>query len=78
VLIAALLGGPGRAWGPAVGAIPLVLLSEYLAGSFPHHFGIALGLCFVVIVFFLPRGVVGPIERLIDLLRTPRAGLGVQ
>ena len=43
VLIAALLGGPGRAWGPAVGAIPLVLLSDYLAGTFPHHFSIALG-----------------------------------
>jgi len=57
VLIAALLGGPGRAWGPAVGAIPLLLLSEYLAGSFPHHFSIALGLCFVVIVYFLPGGI---------------------
>src|SRR5690606_16301753 len=38
VLIAALLGGGGRAWGPAIGAIPLVLLSEFLAGTFPHHF----------------------------------------
>ena len=57
MLIAALLGGPGRAWGPAVGAVPLVLLSEYLAGTFPHHFSIALGLCFVVIVYFLPGGV---------------------
>jgi branched-chain amino acid transport system permease protein len=57
VLIAALLGGPGRAWGPAVGAVPLVLLSEFLAGSFPHHFSIALGLCFVVIVYFLPGGI---------------------
>jgi branched-chain amino acid transport system permease protein len=64
VLIAALLGGPGRAWGPAVGAIPLVLLSEYLAGTFPHHFSVVLGLCFVVIVFFLPGGVVRLILRL--------------
>jgi branched-chain amino acid transport system permease protein len=63
VLIAALLGGPTRPWGPAVGAIPLVLLSEYLAGSFPHHFSIALGLCFVVIVYFLPGGVAPLIER---------------
>jgi branched-chain amino acid transport system permease protein len=62
VLIAALLGGPTRPWGPAVGAIPLVLLSEYLAGSFPHHFSIALGLCFVVIVYFLPGGVAPLIE----------------
>jgi branched-chain amino acid transport system permease protein len=57
VLIAALLGGPGRAWGPAVGAVPLVLLSDFLAGNFPHHFSIALGLCFVIIVYFLPGGV---------------------
>jgi branched-chain amino acid transport system permease protein len=64
VLIAALLGGTSRAWGPALGAIPLVLLSEYLAGTFPHHFGIALGLCFVIIVFFLPGGVARLAERL--------------
>jgi branched-chain amino acid transport system permease protein len=56
VLIAALLGGAGRAWGPALGAVPLVLLSDFLAGTFPHHFSIALGLCFVVIVYFLPGG----------------------
>jgi branched-chain amino acid transport system permease protein len=63
VLIAALLGGPTRPWGPALGAVPLVLLSEYLAGTFPHHFGIALGLCFVVIVYFLPGGIAPLIER---------------
>jgi branched-chain amino acid transport system permease protein len=63
VLIAALLGGPTRPWGPALGAIPLVLLSDYLAGTFPHHFGIALGLCFVVIVYFLPGGVAPLLER---------------
>jgi branched-chain amino acid transport system permease protein len=57
VLIAALLGGAGRAWGPAVGAVPLVLLSDFLAGTFPHHFSIALGLCFIVIVYFLPGGI---------------------
>ena len=56
VLIAALLGGAG-AFGPALGAIPLVLLSEILAGTFPHHFTVALGLCFVVLVFYLPGGV---------------------
>jgi branched-chain amino acid transport system permease protein len=64
VLIAALLGGAGRAWGPAVGAVPLVLLSDLLAGSFPHHFSIALGLCFVVIVYFLPGGITRLLERL--------------
>ena len=67
VLIAALLGGPARPWGPAVGAVPLILLSDYLAGTFPHHFGIALGLCFVVIVYFLPGGIAPLAERLYRL-----------
>lgn len=72
VLIAALLGGAGRAWGPATGAIPLVLLSEFLAGSFPHHFSIALGLCFVVIVYFLPGGITRLVLRLYHAWRAPR------
>jgi branched-chain amino acid transport system permease protein len=63
VLIAALLGGPNRPWGPALGAVPLVLLSEYFSGTFPRHFGIALGLCFVVIVYFLPGGIAALVER---------------
>ena len=61
VLIAALLGGPGRPWGPAVGAIPLVLLKEYLVGSL--YFTFALGLCFVAVVYVLPGGVAPLIER---------------
>ncbi len=75
VLIAALLGGPTRPWGPAVGAIPLVLLSEYLTGTFPHHFSIALGLCFVVIVYFLPGGI-APLHRALlpSLGRSARLG----
>lgn len=74
VLIAALLGGGGRAWGPAIGAIPLVLLSEFLAGTFPHHFSIALGLCFVVIVYFLPGGITRLVLRLWHSWQTRHRG----
>jgi branched-chain amino acid transport system permease protein len=74
VLIMSLLGGAGRAWGPLLGVIPLVLLSEFLAGTFPHHFGIALGLCFVVIVFYLPGGVARRLERARDAVGARRAG----
>ena len=74
VLIMSLLGGAGRAWGPLLGVIPLVLLSEFLAGTFPHHFGIALGLCFVVIVFYLPGGVARWLERVRDRGGRGRAG----
>lgn len=64
VLIAALLGGASRPWGPALGAIPLVLLSEFLTGKFPHHFNVALGLCFMVIVYYLPGGITPKIEQI--------------
>ncbi|MGH6922752.1 MAG: ABC transporter permease subunit [Propylenella sp.] len=64
VLIAALLGGPGRPWGPAVGAVLLVLLSDFLVGHFSQYFTIALGICFVVIVYFIPGGIALRIEQL--------------
>jgi len=65
VLLAALLGGTSRPWGPAAGAVPLILLSNYLSGTFPHHFNIALGLCFVVVVYLLPGGVAPLLVRLL-------------
>jgi branched-chain amino acid transport system permease protein len=74
VVIMALLGGVGPLYGPALGAAPLVLLSEYLAGRFPYHFSIALGICFIVIVYLLPSGLSGLLERLGVYLR-PRAPL---
>jgi hypothetical protein len=44
-----------------VGAIPLVLLKDQLVGSL--YFTIALGLCFVAVVYVLPGGVAPLIER---------------
>lgn len=64
VLIAALLGGPGRPWGPAIGAILLVLVSDFIVSHFSQYFTIALGICFVVIVYFIPGGVAPRIEQL--------------
>ena len=64
VLIAALLGGPGRPWGPAIGAVLLVLVSDFLVGTFSRYFTIALGICFVVIVYFIPGGIAPRIEQL--------------
>jgi branched-chain amino acid transport system permease protein len=62
VLIMALLGGAHRLLGPVLGAVPLVLLFELLSGRFPNTFMIILGCIFLVIVYMLPRGVVGLIE----------------
>lgn len=62
VVIMALLGGMQRLWGPVLGVIPLVLLSELLQVRFPFWYSVFLGLVFMVIVYFLPRGVTGLVE----------------
>ena len=58
-LIMALLGGAGALLGPLLGAVPLVLLFEYLSAHFPNHFSILLGLVFMVIVYLVPNGLAG-------------------
>ncbi|RGE45110.1 branched-chain amino acid ABC transporter permease [Comamonas testosteroni] len=63
-LIMALLGGAGALFGPILGAVPLVLLFEYLSANFPNHFSILLGLVFIVIVYFIPQGLAGVLAKL--------------
>ena len=64
VVIMALLGGATRLWGPLAGVIPVALLIEVLTARFPNAFPIVLGVAFLVIVYFLPNGVAGALERL--------------
>jgi len=63
VVIMALLGGSGRLVGPLLGAVPLVLIFEFVSANFPNHFSILIGLAFIVIVYFLPDGTIGLYDR---------------
>ena len=62
VVIMAFLGGLQRLWGPVLGVIPLILVSEELQIEFPFWFSVILGLIFMVIVYFLPDGITGLLE----------------
>jgi branched-chain amino acid transport system permease protein len=62
VLIMALLGGVHRLYGPVFGVVPLVMLFEILLARFPNHFSILVGIAFLLIVYAIPRGIVGLIE----------------
>jgi branched-chain amino acid transport system permease protein len=62
VLIMALLGGVHRLYGPVFGVVPLVMLFEILLARFPNHFSIMVGVAFLLIVYAIPRGIVGLIE----------------
>ncbi len=59
VVIMALLGGTSRLWGPIVGVIPFTFLWEAISVSFPNQTTLLLGVSFLIIVYFLPRGFVG-------------------
>ena len=71
VVIMALLGGMQRLWGPVLGVVPLIVLSELLQVRFPFWYSVFLGLVFMVIVYFLPRGVTGLVEDGWEALRRP-------
>ena len=64
VVIMALLGGTGRLWGPIVGVIPFALLQEYINANYSNYSTLVMGLAFLLIVYFLPKGVVGRLEQL--------------
>ena len=72
MILMALLGGTGTVFGPAAGAVLLQLLIQFLGGSLPISFEIPfvstdarpivaqvfLGVLLVVVVIFVPRGVI--------------------
>ena len=62
VVIMALLGGAHRLWGPLVGVIPFTILWELIDLNFPTQTTLLLGVAFLLIVYLIPRGVVGIIE----------------
>jgi len=61
-VIMALLGGATSVWGPMLGVVPLVLISDYLSVTVPNYFSVVLGLALLGIVFFIPNGLIGLLQ----------------
>jgi branched-chain amino acid transport system permease protein len=72
VVIMALLGGVHRLWGPLLGVIPFTVLWELISANFPAQTTLLLGVAFLLIVYFIPHGVVGLVE---DAVRHRRRSL---
>jgi len=78
VVIMALLGGVHRLWGPLLGVIPFTLLWELISAKFPAQTTLLLGAAFLLIVYFIPNGIVGLLEdTLRQRHRTPHSAGGV-
>lgn len=70
VVIMALLGGAHRLWGPLVGVIPFALVWEAITITFPYSTTLFLGIAFLLIVYLIPNGFAGLIEKYWQRART--------
>jgi branched-chain amino acid transport system permease protein len=61
-VIMAVLGGMRSFWGPLLGAVIFVLLQDYLSSQTQNWMSFV-GLFFVLVVLFFPRGILGAIRR---------------
>ncbi len=61
-VIMAVLGGMRAFWGPLIGAAIFVVLQDYLSSETQNWMSFV-GLFFVLVVMFFPRGVLGIIRR---------------
>ena len=68
VVITALLGGAHRLWGPVVGVIPFMLVWDFLTATFPNQTTLMLGICFLLIVYAIPNGFAGLLEKYLPRL----------
>lgn len=68
VMIMTILGGMNYFWGPSVGALVLVWLNQEIT-NYTEYWPFVLGSILLILLFALPGGVLGGIERLYGVLR---------
>ena len=62
MVLVVVLGGIGTFWGPVVGALIVVLLSEGFRSFFAQASILVYGALIIIVILFLPRGIVGSIK----------------
>ena len=61
-LLSVVVGGAGTLFGPVVGSIFLVVLSEIFANTMGQAHLIIFGFLFILVVLFLPQGLIGGVD----------------
>ena len=65
VVVMLILGGTGRLYGAIVGAIIFLLVRDQAAGLNPQYWYFWIGLLLMLVVLFLPKGILGGLTRLV-------------
>ena len=63
IALTAIIGGRGTVWGPALGATLLILSAELFRSVFAEANLLIYGLLILIVTLFLPRGLIGELER---------------
>jgi branched-chain amino acid transport system permease protein len=63
MIIMALFGGTGTVFGPVIGAFVLSMANEVIGSKLLYTYLMMLGMILLVVVIFLPRGMIGLISR---------------
>ncbi|HYL91537.1 MAG TPA: branched-chain amino acid ABC transporter permease [Alphaproteobacteria bacterium] len=78
VAIIAMLGGAGTLLGPIVGAVLLLTASEVFKNQFKESHLLIYGILIVVVVLFMPEGIVGGLQHRFRRKEKPPSSLGTQ
>ena len=73
-ILGAVFGGMGSFYGPIVGAALFGVLERTIRDEFPNYFMLGFGIIMVVVILFLPNGIVGLIPRLQSKIAELRKG----
>ena len=69
IIVWVALGGRGTLVGAALGAVAVNYLKTYLTGALPEIWLFALGGLFIAVTLFFPKGIVGEMGRLSNLMK---------
>jgi branched-chain amino acid transport system permease protein len=76
IALTAIIGGRGTVWGPLVGAVLLTLSAEIFRNLFAGANLLIYGVLIIIVVLFVPRGLVGEWQRVQVRRRYERAARG--
>ncbi len=62
-VLMAIFGGTGELYGPVFGAAIFAYLEEVLTTKFPYYYMLLFGVILIVVIVFLPQGLVGLVKQ---------------
>ncbi len=72
VLVILILGGAGRLYGGLIGAVIFLVARDWFSGINPQYWYFPIGVLLIVVVLFLPNGILGGLAQLIGSERGQR------